>query len=321
MKTRMAILDFEFVGNKNSTNNLETMVAEWLVTALVKDGRFDVIERAMLQKILMEQQLGATGSIDPSSASKIGKILGVKIVVTGSVFNLGERIEVNARIINVEDGTITAAENITCPSPAELQKSVEQLTVKIVKHFPLSGYVVKKDKDVVLIDVGKGAGVQMGMEFVVYKEGKTITHPKTGEILDVEQLNTGRIKVTKIEGQVAEAAILQEEKGDGIEYGQLVHSIPSQQPEPVKKQVIDKTQIVDSPVILETDKPARAETRGESRNDPGGKARTVDRTPARPAPEPKKQVMAPTPHCQELLKSWQLGDSSDMQRYVKECAQ
>lgn len=36
---------------------------------------------------------------------------------------------------------------------------------------------------------------------------------------------------------------------------------------------------------------------------------------------PKDQIVESSPDCQELRKNWQLGDSSVMQRYMKECAQ
>jgi hypothetical protein len=36
---------------------------------------------------------------------------------------------------------------------------------------------------------------------------------------------------------------------------------------------------------------------------------------------PKEQIVDSSPDCQELRKNWQLGDSSVMQRYMKECAQ
>lgn len=329
VKPKIAVLDFELCGDKFTTNGLGSMVAEWFVTSLVKDGRFDVIERALLQKILTEQKLGETGVLDDSSASKIGKILGVKIIITGSVLNLGKTLEINSRIINVEDGTIIAAENIKCPSGAELQRVVEDLTGQMVKSFPLTGYVVKKDKNTVIIDLGKGAGVQPGMEFVVFKEGNTINHPKTGEVLDVEHVHTGRIKVSQIHGNVAEATILKEE-ADGIEYGQQVNSIQSKKTTSPRSAAETNTaskntgeegvKLVDNPVFDESQKPTSAANHSEGKGNSQTKAKSLDRSQPRTLPESKKQLVASTPGCQELLKSWQLGDSSVMQQYLKECA-
>jgi curli biogenesis system outer membrane secretion channel CsgG len=61
----------------------------------VKTGRFEVVERALLQKILEEQKLSMTGVIDKSSASQIGKVLGVKAIITGSVLKFKKTIEIN----------------------------------------------------------------------------------------------------------------------------------------------------------------------------------------------------------------------------------
>jgi TolB-like protein len=321
VKPRIAVLDFELCGKKLSTDTLDSMVAEWFITALVKDGRFQVVERALLHKILAEQKLGVSGVIDDSSASKLGKILGVKLVVTGSIILLGEQMEVNSRVINVEDGAITAAENVQCPNGADLQKVVEDLTAKIVRQFPLMGYVVQKDTTAVFIDVGQDAGVQMGMEFEVFKEGNIISHPKTGEILDVERLHTGRVKVVRIQGNVAEATIVQEEKDGGIEYGHRVESLQPPKTAATKKHSAGKVQLADSPVFLDSEKPHDGKSVSEIRYDRNSGVKNVDRPPVRPTSEPRKKLVAVTARCQDLLKSWQLGDASVMQQYKQECAQ
>jgi curli biogenesis system outer membrane secretion channel CsgG len=85
-KPRLAVLNFA----NNSTwtywgENLGRAVADELVTQLVKSGQFTMVERAQLDAILAEQQLGASGAIQPATAAKIGKILGVAAIVTGSI--------------------------------------------------------------------------------------------------------------------------------------------------------------------------------------------------------------------------------------------
>ena len=47
-----------------------------LVTDLVKDGSYSVIERKVLDKILAEQNFSNSNRADPTSAAKIGKLLG-----------------------------------------------------------------------------------------------------------------------------------------------------------------------------------------------------------------------------------------------------
>jgi curli biogenesis system outer membrane secretion channel CsgG len=62
-----------------------------LVTELVKTDDFQVVEREELSSILEEQGLGMSGAVTPQSAAQVGKLLGVELMVTGSVSEFGEK--------------------------------------------------------------------------------------------------------------------------------------------------------------------------------------------------------------------------------------
>lgn len=222
-RTKIAILDFELIGNSFDESNLGAAISEWFITSIVKTGRFDVVERTLLNKILEEQKLGLTGVIDQQSASQIGQILGVNAIISGSVLKVSNSFEVNSRVINVENGSIIAAESIQCKSSRELRPSIKELTNKIISNFPLTGYIVKRSKNISTIDLGLNSGLTVGTEFEVYKEGDFIKHPRTGEILDIVRITTGRIRIIKIAKNIAQGEIINESNG-GIKYGQLVKS-------------------------------------------------------------------------------------------------
>ena len=223
-KTKIAVLDFTLQGTNFETQDMGKIVAEWFITALVKEGRFEVVERGLLQKIVAEQKLALSGVVDESTATTLGKVLGVKIVITGSVMKLQNITEINARIIDVESASIIAAENVCSASTTSLQHLVVQMSEKIIKNFPLEGYVVQRNKKNISIDLGRRAGVKEGMEFLVYKEGNVIKHPRTGEVLDVEQIETGKVKITSVRGKISQAKILKETSTNAIGYGNLVKS-------------------------------------------------------------------------------------------------
>ena len=271
-RTKIAVLDFELIGDKMETSGMGAILSEWFITGIVKSGRFDVVERAMLQKIVAEQKLSATGVIDETSAAALGKILGVKVIITGSVLKMRDTIEINSRVISVESGSIIAAENIRSGSSSDLHALVDELIAKILQNFPLTGYIVKKDQKQVIIDLGLDSGLTSGTEFIAYKEGEVIKHPKTGEVLDVVQIVTGKLRITKVSKNVAEGQILTEEPG-GIEYGNLVKS-----------------------VLKETGKTA-AKTQGKSTEKPVVKEHpTAKEPPAQPetpksAPEVKQETV------------------------------
>jgi curli biogenesis system outer membrane secretion channel CsgG len=53
-------------------------------------SKFSVIERDKLALVLKEQGLAQTGAVDPSTAAKVGKLLGVKYIIMGGIdkFNI-----------------------------------------------------------------------------------------------------------------------------------------------------------------------------------------------------------------------------------------
>jgi len=224
-KTKIAVLDFGIQGKGLETEDMGKIVAEWLTTAFVKAGRFDVIERRMLKKILGEQQLGLSGALDSESVSKLGQLLGVQVIISGSVIKFQDVLEVNARIIDVESASILAAENVKNTTATRLQELVVQMADKIISNFPIEGYVVNREQNAVSIDLGKRLGVKPGMRFIVFKEGKTIKHPKTGEILDVEKIQTGLIEIKSTSAKMAKAMIVQENSPNAIAYGQQVKNL------------------------------------------------------------------------------------------------
>ena len=261
-RTKIAVLDFVMVGEKMEPEGIGTILSEWFITSIVKSGRFDVVERAMLQKIIAEQNLSTTGLVDESTASELGKLLGVDVIITGSILKLKNTMDINARIISVQSGSIIAAENISSDSDRDYHELVKQLTTKIMQNFPLTGYIVKKDKKTATIDLGSMSGLASGTDFVVYKEGEVIKHPKTGEVLDVEQIVTGQIRITKISKNVAIGDILSEE-GDGIEYGHLVKSIQQSSdagtvktPKPKRNAPAEQTAPAPAPAVAGQSVPA-----------------------------------------------------------------
>jgi len=238
-KTKIAVLDFQMQGEQTETKDMGKIVAEWLITGLVETGRFDVIERRLLEKILEEQRLGVTGAIDPTSAAQLGKILGVKTIVSGTVTSLEGYTEINARLINVDTASIVAAEKVRASSAGKLRDLVAMITEKIALAFPLEGYIVQRDGSKVTVDLGGAMGVKPGMRFVVVKEGKVIKHPKTGQVLDVETIETGIIEIKNVREKTATGVILQETAPSSVAYGSMVRSST--------KESLDEETVEDKP--------------------------------------------------------------------------
>lgn len=64
-------------------------VADIFVSEAFRSGRFRITERAELDKVLLEQNLGVSGRIDPGSAAAVGRITGAGLIVLGSLSEFG----------------------------------------------------------------------------------------------------------------------------------------------------------------------------------------------------------------------------------------
>jgi curli biogenesis system outer membrane secretion channel CsgG len=89
LKKRIAVVVFE--DKSGWGHNIGTGLSDMLVTQLVKSGKFIVIERKELSKVMAEQGLGMSGAVTPQSAAQVGKLLGVELMVMGSVSEFGEK--------------------------------------------------------------------------------------------------------------------------------------------------------------------------------------------------------------------------------------
>lgn len=126
-KRRIGVVDFE---NKApyGQGRLGNVATDILITELVKPGKFIVVERDKLNRVLEEQKLGQTGTIDPNTAAKVGRILGLNAIVTGAVTEFGVKTEgteylltqskkqiaqatVDIRVVDVETGQVLLADS------------------------------------------------------------------------------------------------------------------------------------------------------------------------------------------------------------------
>jgi TolB-like protein len=221
-KTRVAVIDFEQKAFQEfQGKQIGEIVAEWLITSLANTGRFEVVERAQLQKVLKEQQLGISGVINQETAAKMGELLGVKVIVSGSVIQIGNTYDVNARLISVEDGSIIKAERIRGVGLDGVERQMDSLADSFKKEFPLEGYVVMVSGKRAMIDLGRINGVEPGMRFFALRKGAPVRHPVTGRMLAGEDIRIGEMVVQNVEREASWAEIILQEPGISIAAGNL----------------------------------------------------------------------------------------------------
>jgi curli biogenesis system outer membrane secretion channel CsgG len=99
-KARIAIMPFDYATVQTyssamfgSNVDVGRGVTDLLIADLVKNGAYSIIERAALDKIMTEQNFSNSDRANPTSAAKLGKLLGVDAIVVGSVTQFGNETQ------------------------------------------------------------------------------------------------------------------------------------------------------------------------------------------------------------------------------------
>lgn len=95
-RKRVAVLDFDYAtvhagisGLFGQDVDIGKGIADMLVTNLVREGTYSVIERKQLDQVLAEQNFQQSGRADQATAVRLAKILGVDAIITGSITEFG----------------------------------------------------------------------------------------------------------------------------------------------------------------------------------------------------------------------------------------
>jgi TolB-like protein len=105
---KQTIAVVEFADLRGNVTDFGRFISEELITRLYQAKKFKVIERQLLNKVVAEQKLSLTGVIDQTSAQKLGKLLGVDAIASGTISDLGKSLRVNARLISTSTGEVFA---------------------------------------------------------------------------------------------------------------------------------------------------------------------------------------------------------------------
>ncbi len=94
---------------KGITQQESEILSERLRSALVQDGRYQVVERSQMETILEEQGFQQSGCTSNECLIEAGLILGVELMVGGSVGKIGDSYAVDIRLFDVTTAEISRA--------------------------------------------------------------------------------------------------------------------------------------------------------------------------------------------------------------------
>jgi len=100
----VAIFDFE--SKDEAVRDLGPKIATLVNASLSAEPQIVTVERAELDKVLGEHELGLSGTVSSDSAAKVGQLTGAKVLVTGRVFKSDGELFIVAKIIGTETSRV-----------------------------------------------------------------------------------------------------------------------------------------------------------------------------------------------------------------------
>jgi len=120
-------------------------LAEFTSIDLAKVQSLTVIERLKLDIILKEQEFSASEYVDPVSAPRMGRLMGTRKLVTGSVVGIGEEgIKLDGAIVNTVDSSMARPEGVE----GELQKffkAQKEFVFRIIEELGIALSAEERD--------------------------------------------------------------------------------------------------------------------------------------------------------------------------------
>ena len=220
--------------DKNNNNPVEKQAADILATKLSSSGKFLLLERQDLDKVLEEIKLnGGSEGMQKVGADYliIGSVteFGRKNVGDQNVFSRSKTQTVTAgvslRLVDVSTGEIIYSEEgkgeataiakttmgigETADFDATLSdKAISVAISKLVENIinncmnrQWKSYFLSNDENGIIISGGKSQGLKIGDVFEVSEKGKSVKNPQTGMMMELPGKIVAKVKIDFVGGE------------------------------------------------------------------------------------------------------------------------
>jgi TolB-like protein len=140
---RPVVVVFRFENNsigKDATDFAGTQagIQDLLITQLAGNSKVRVVDRAHLAEIMTEQKMAKDGQVDPTTAVRLGRILGAQYAITGMFMSDGKgKVRMTGRTIDIETTQIINPNTIDGKSD-DVLAALSALTDKVSGNMNLA---------------------------------------------------------------------------------------------------------------------------------------------------------------------------------------
>ncbi len=162
------LLEFETSGF-STREGAERMIHGLIADRLVNNERVQMVERALLDKLLSELKLGSSRLADSNTALAIGRLAAARIILSGRLIFLQGHLQVVVRIVECETGVVRASLIEDFDPSATPVTVAERLSSRILselrKKYPIRATITALREGNAVLDAGQEQGIRQGMLF------------------------------------------------------------------------------------------------------------------------------------------------------------
>ncbi len=210
----VAFLGLKSIGSGGLLREGMTQVLqEEIAQKMMSSQRISMVEREILEKLLMELKLGSSELADPETALKLGKILAARLIVTGSLIQVPNGIRLSLRIIDPETSAIKMTYSDEMGPNKGLMALADAtgrtLSERIRTTYPLRGKIALVEEDhQVIVNLGRKHGMQAGVKMKIIADGDAIM--MDGKVIGHRKKKVGLLEIVSVEEGLSYAKLTEE---------------------------------------------------------------------------------------------------------------
>jgi len=174
-----------------------------------------VVERAMLDKLLQELNLGASDLASPETQRKLGSVLSASHLAFLEFARSGSALQARIKLVDTETTEIVFQQAFAVNEADPVssgQAAARTVTDKLVANRELKGLLADvTERDHVVVNLGGRHGVRPGQTFTILEEGEPVE--AGGRVIAYRSKPVGHLIVNEVEPDFAVGAVTALQEG------------------------------------------------------------------------------------------------------------